>query len=238
MVHVRAADPSIAKPMLARVRLAWPADPHRWLLSAIRWVDASIRRAEGITEFSDDPGCVLRIAIRHTETAVDLQDGEIPAGSKFVELHLYNDHLIKNDTHGLKWGARFRRRLVASLAELADALQRDPQLQDVRAVRGRLASPLGRHRAQLARLSARFGFEPLAEDQPKHWTDSLHDLGENIWLVILGLAFGTQAHEHRSLRRWRGDVWISRERLIACFGHGRGADAPPGNEEGRAARSA
>jgi len=235
MADVRAAERSIDKPVLAPLvdaarRGARPiaVAPRHWLLSAIRWVDASIRRAEGIIDFSDNPGCVLRIAVRRTDCAVRLHDGEIPAGSKFVELHLYNDHLIKDDTHGLKWGTRFRKRLVASLAELAEALQRDPQFHDVRAVRGRLASPLDRRRAELARFAARFGFEPLGEDHRKHWTDSLHDLGENIWLVILGLAFGTQAHEHRSLLRWRGDVWISRGRLVERFGPGRARDASQG----------
>jgi hypothetical protein len=47
-----------------------------------------------------------------------------------------------------------------------------------------------------------------------------HDLAENLWLVALGFAFGAQAHERRSLLRWRGDVWISRARLLERFGPG------------------
>jgi hypothetical protein len=144
-----------------------------------------------------------------------LSDVSIDEGAKVVDLHLLNDHLLKDDGHGLMWGARFRHRLVASLRALACALDSAPRLRDVEALRARLASPLSRRQAELARFAARFGFE-LATDAPA--SARAHDLAENLWLLALGFAFGTQAHEHRSLVRWRSDVWISRARLLKRFG--------------------
>lgn len=242
MVHVRAEDRSIGDSMLARLGLAPSAQrprtraPRGWLVSVIRWADASISRADGIVDFTDDPDCILRIAVRRTDAPLRLSHDVIPAGATFLDLHFHNDHLLRDDAHGLKWGARFRNRLVVSLAELAEALEREPRLADVRAVRGRLASPLGRRHAELARFAARFGFEPVPDDH-RHWTDTLHDLGENIWLVMLGLAFGARAHEHRALLRWRGDMWLSRERLIGRFGRGRLEAARQGQGEGQAAHA-
>lgn len=241
MADVRAEDRSLGEARLALLRLSPPSPrpgagaPRGWLVSAIRWADATISRADGIVAFSDDPACILKIAVRRTDAPVRLAGGAIPAGATFLDLHFHNDHLLRDDARGLRWGARFRNRLAVSLGELAEALEREPWLADVRAVRGRLASPLGRRRAEIARFAARFGFEPLPDDH-RRWTDALHDLGEDIWLVMLGQAFGARAHERRSLRRWRGDVWISRERLIERFGGAR-ADAVKGEGRGPPAQA-
>ncbi len=85
-------------------------------------------------------------------------------------------------------------------------------------MRARVASPLGRRRSELVRLAARFGFAPPRREPSVRWAGRAHDVAENLWLLALALAFGTQVHEHHELRRWRGDVWISRSELLRRFG--------------------
>ena len=56
--------------------------------------DALLRHLYQIREFTDDPNCLLRLAIKQAGTPLRLSDGtRIMPGDPIGELHLWNDHV-------------------------------------------------------------------------------------------------------------------------------------------------
>ena len=65
------------------------------LVYLIYRLDALLRHFYRIREFTDDPNCLLRLAMKPASTPLSLSDGTmIMPGDPVGELHLWNDHLL------------------------------------------------------------------------------------------------------------------------------------------------
>jgi hypothetical protein len=182
-------------------------------------LDAWVRRSQGFVEFSDNPGCILRVVRGAAETELRLSDGVVVArGAPILDLHFWNERMPQaSDCRGLGWGGRFGRQLRLSFGELARVINTDPRLSNAVAIRGRLAFAGARNREESRRVGGWFGLEVPDHEAELPLAQRLHDAGEDLWLLALTYTFNPGSLHRRSVVRRRDDLWISRERLAARY---------------------
>lgn len=126
-----------------------------WQRRAIMLSDWLYRRLNGLDHPRSQVGPVLRLKVQTSRRAVRLADGTVVhRGDRIGVLHLDNRRVVRLHDAGLPPGAvglEFRRRLLASLGELARLTDPGGSLANVRA----FTATTIRHHA-LGRL----GFEP------------------------------------------------------------------------------
>jgi hypothetical protein len=192
-----------------------------WLRALVRRLDDALRRLYGVREFSDRPDCLLRIAIGRALDGIRLADGsEIPRGSAIIELHLWNEHLstlLSSRGNNLGWANALRRRVDASLGELADCIASDPFFAGVNALRARIVLVSRRRLPKLIRVARAFGFETVASDAPEPFGTRVHGFWENFFIRALVWTFNPTALRRAGLRRVRCEVWIPRDALLARY---------------------
>lgn len=198
-------------------------EPAKLLRRVIRMIDRFLRRLQGVFEFTSHPQCLLRIAMGRTREALRLADGEeLPAGARFADLHLWNEHLPPPQAGGpnFAWVKALRQQVVLSLGELAAYAEADPAMQDVAAFRARVAFAGARRQRKMVQIARRLGFEraPGAARPPPGRV--AHDFLDDIWLVGLIWTFNPRALRGHPLARRRNEFWISRSALITRFGSG------------------
>jgi len=188
-------------------------------LALVGSVDALLRSLNGIHEFTDDPECVLRIALTRAPSPVTLSDcTQIGAGEPVGALHLWNEHLPRYSGRGpdVAWACEIRRRVLHSMRLLATHIEREPGWQPVRAfcAATMLSKRLGE--TQIRRLAARHGFERI--EPPPSLLGKLHTLGDcfNTW--ALTRAFNPAALPRQPFLRGRCELWISRAVLLNRYG--------------------
>jgi YkoP domain len=194
-----------------------PSWPHR----LVRKLDDALRRFYGVREFSDQPGCLLRIALGRAAAGICLANGyEVPRGAAIIELHLWNEHLSRLSSSGSSLGAAatLRRQIDVSLCELADYIEFEPALAGIVALRARTALVPEKRLGKLLRIVRAFGFDTVARDAPDSLGTRVHDFWENflIW-ALAWTAFNPTARRRNGLLRPRCEVWISRDALMAKY---------------------
>lgn len=187
------------------------------LRNAVFDLESRLSRLDDVIEFSHSPDCVLRIAVRRLRSPVILVDARLEPGELVADLHYLNKHLPRLKRSGLAWGASFHRRMQKSFAALAVALEADPRLRDVKAVRGRMNSPYSRRPSEAARFAARFGLAPALQAEPVSLLQRAHELGDDLWFCALAWAYTPEALKRHAVLRWRGDVWSSRAQLLERY---------------------
>lgn len=191
--------------------------------AAVRGLDARLRRAQGVYEFSAEPECLLRVAIGRCGRDLRLGDGTaIARGERVGELHLWNERLPSMDASGadFRWATAMRRGMAASLRLLAAHIRDHADWDGIRAFRGETA--LDPHWGGWAGASVlgRLGLE-LLPPEPDSWPRPFTDFWENLYTWWLIWTFAPASL--RSKRFWRirrRQVWISRHRLLASTGDG------------------
>jgi len=186
-------------------------------------VDALLRSCYGICEFTNDPDCVLRVAVSAARIPVLLSDGtRIEIGDIVCALHFWNEQLPRYSVRGpdLGWASDMRRRVVHSLASLAEHVERAPEWRGVQAFRAEaaLSSRLGI--LQMRRLAGRYGFERV--EAPATMLRQLHAIGDCLNGWSLARAFNPGALARQRLLRDRHELWISRRRLLQIYARGGG----------------
>lgn len=188
---------------------------------AVLAIDRSLRRAQGIFEFSNDDDCILRIAVIPAETRILLPDGtQLRPEDPIVDLHLWNERLpgLVHDGSSLAWGASFRTRMRATLRLLAEYLASEPDLKKVKACRARVAFL----RDRLVQRAARhLGFVSAVPDQslPEH----VHEFLEVFLIYGLTWVFNPEALPHKACLPQRSYLWMSRKELFSRYGGSRAA---------------
>jgi hypothetical protein len=182
----------------------------------VRATDVGLRRWYGVREFTDDPACLLRLALAPAPHAVSLSDGtRIEAGETIAVLHIWNEQIPRFRRAGpdLGWAIGVRRRLLRSFAILARHLEHDPAWRDVRGIHACITFGSRRRRAQIRRAASRFGFDLIEEGAPA----GLHEFGENFLIWALTRGFNPSALRRQPFLRDRTEVWISRQRLLGRY---------------------
>jgi len=189
------------------------------LVHLIYQLDALLHQLYRIREFTDDPGCLLRLAVKCASTPLTLSDGtSIMPGDPVGELHLWNDHLLHFLSGGptLGWARRAHALMVHSLSLLADHVQNSPEWQRVQAFYADVPISPKRSLASVRRISLRYGFEPALRRRTV-W-HSVHDVIESLLLGGLAYAYNPAASHRQKFLRHRQRIWIGRTTLIRLYG--------------------
>lgn len=191
------------------------------LTRAVRGVDSLLRQRRRIQEFTDDDDCLFRISLEAASRSLTFPDGtSVREGDPVLNLHLWNEHLPSMPSTGpsAAWANAMKRGMRRSLAAVAHYLERERALDAVNAVHG--APPFGSRIGglQMLRTAQRFGFEVMDLDTPLVWRDHLHAAFDSMWLWSLAHAFNPGALKSKGLLRYRFQLWISRRKLLLCYG--------------------
>ena len=189
------------------------------LVYLIYRLDALLRHLYRIREFTDDPNCLLRLAIKQASTPLSLSDGtRIMPGDPVGELHLWNDHLLHFPSGGptLGWARRAHALMVHSLSLLADHVATEPEWQGVQAFFADVPISPKRSPASVRAVSRRYGFEPALRRRTV-WR-SVHDVIESLLLGGLAYAYNPAASHRQKFLRHRQRIWIGRTTLIRLYG--------------------
>jgi hypothetical protein len=135
-------------------------------------------------------------------------------------LHLWNEHLAALSLHnrGLGGATALRRRMAASLAEVADHLESDPSLHGVAALRARTAFVSRRRVRKLLRIAQAFGFDTAVSARPDPLPEQLGAFWQNFLIWALAWTFNPATLRRNGFLRQHCDLWISRTAIRARYG--------------------
>jgi hypothetical protein len=193
---------------------------------AVFGIDRWLRYRQGVSEYTDNRQCLFRIQPAKEEREVVLSDGtHLTAGALVLNLHLWNEHVPPMGPNGatMQWARALAQGIDLSLRELALHLRWTRSLDDVVALRADMRLGTAGQGAQLARIAARYGFEPACSSLDD--LGPMHRLAENVFIMLLVLATNPVALRSPVLRRDRTLVYLSRlalERRYAVTASRRG----------------
>ncbi len=184
----------------------------------IRRFDRWLRRCYGVTEFTWEPACLLRIQVARVPHAFRLPDVEISHGAPVLLLHLWNERIPPTPPAGpdLAYALRLRDGLIASLRLVARHIQETPALVDVQAIGGVTAHLAPRGVGGGYNLMRRLGFILLPYHSP---LGAFGEFWENFytwWLIWAYNAPGAKKHPLTKMRRM--EFWMSRGRFLKMYG--------------------
>lgn len=178
----------------------------------IRAIDRTLRRRTGVFEFCDDPDCIFRVSIGTAAYPLAVSDGEIPTGTKVLELHFWNEHFPAMPRTGptLSWAVKLRRRVASSSHLLARAMRTDPRLTGVQAVGGITPLFTPGEGSAAEGIFIRLGFAVTKHRNP---LGRFLEFWEEVyaWFLMWTFAKGNQRNL-RGLRRT--DFWMTAEEFL------------------------
>jgi hypothetical protein len=176
-----------------------------------------------IRQFSDDPECLLRVAVGRSPQEVRLTDGtRVGRGEPVAEVHFWSDHFLPYPPGGpnLAWAANMRKRTSRSLGLLAASLGREPWLAEVKAVHGEMALLSPSAWPGWKRLFERLGFQSIDAPRPAGFVRRFHDFWQSFLILGLVWASNPAGLRGRTLTLKRYHMWISRDALVARYANG------------------
>ena len=185
-------------------------------------IDAMVRRAAGIFEFSDDPACLLRLGLGRSDIDLVLSDGTtVRPGDWVGQFHLWNEHIPRMSAAGpdLRWGVKFYRGMMTSLEALTVYVQMDDRFTWVNAFHGEVAVLQREDVPAAIQLFQRLGFDTQEQPTPTNLAGRFRTFWENLytwWLMWAYQPASLQGKAFRHLARF--DMWISRTELLKRFG--------------------
>ena len=191
MASERAASGIGVVTVLGSASTSWPDE--LWA-GSVSLFDSIIRTYYGVYEFTDDPGCVLRVGLSQARASLSLSDGmRVEYGELVGTLHWWNEHLPWYSPKGpdLGWACAMRDHVLHSLRSLAAYVESESAWREIRALRGDAALSARLGIWQVQRVVGRYGFErvPTEVSIPRR----LHALGESFTLWSLTRAFNPAA---------------------------------------------
>ncbi|HJT07310.1 MAG TPA: hypothetical protein VJ747_10305 [Stellaceae bacterium] len=187
----------------------------------VRGVDALLRQRQHIREFTADNECLFRVAVAEARASLHLSDETfVRLGDPILELHFWNEHVppMPADGPSAAWANLMKRLIRRSLVLTALYLEQERALASIVALHG---APPFRSRvgtAQMLRAAKRFGFDVVQPDAPGNWRSVIHEVLDGILIWALLLAFNPSAQRGDGMSRHRYHLWISRRKLLCCFG--------------------
>jgi hypothetical protein len=175
-----------------------------------RWLEAWFRRVYRMEPLNDDPDCLFAFNLyRYRGPEVRLQcGGVVRAGDTVLEIHFRREALLPLIQSGdpAKMGLGLVRMGDRDIPRLAEALERDPHLREVRALHALTLFHRG---------ISRYGFEVREVEQPhlERWFTWWHRL-----LMARDHARGAERVRPHVETLVTKHVWISRDELVRLFG--------------------
>ena len=187
------------------------------LRRAISALDGYLSQQHGVSPFSDDDKCILRVAIIPAGRTVRLSDGiTIGPDDLIADVHCWNERIPSMPKGGanLAWAQQVSTRLRFSLGLLADAMVNDPRLLPAQACRAKVNFVgLGCSNASVSRIIHRLGYEDVDEGA-KTMRVLAHDALENILISALVWTHNPEALKREKMIRERRPVWSSRAKML------------------------
>jgi hypothetical protein len=190
-------------------------------------LDAHLRRANGVFEFSEAPGCILRAAKVGAPWSFGLSDGAVVrAGDPAIELHLWNERLprMEQGAPTIAWASRMSRGFIRSFKLLARHLDAHAEFDDVAAIFSILPLVPRERTDQLLRVCGAVGLERIADGPRPRPLGRARRVGENILGLLLTLAANPASASVGVLARVRTPVAMSRATLRRRHGDRSGGE--------------
>ncbi len=183
--------------------------------------DAFLRKLYGVFEFNDQPGQIFRLQREHAPMEIYLSDGtHLHKGDPILMLHLWNEHIPPIGPRGpdFVWAKNSLELLRTSLEELALWLKGDPDFSPIKALCGDTALVPPSDARSAGRLLRRLGFDLIPR---RSFLGRFGEFWENLYAWSLMWAFNpTSLRKKQLIKLRRTWVCISRQKLIAMYGHG------------------
>jgi hypothetical protein len=203
------------------------------LAALILVIDRSLRRLQGVFEYSHKPDCLFRIRFNRLRTEVALSDGTLGRpGDPVVELHLWNEHIPVLPATGpsLAWGRQFNRCFAESLRELARFLMSKREFLNITMIRANMSVGSKAQSDQLHRIVSRHGFEIVPDPAGLSLSLHLRRFGENILYWLLTLVSNPAAARSNKFWRSRSLIYLSRRVLERKYAAADERPFTPGHE--------
>ena len=184
----------------------------------IRVIDWLLRKLNGVFEFCDDPDCVFRVSVGVSKYPLPVPDGELPTGTKVLELHFWNEHMPPMPTNGSVIGpaVKLRRKVASSAQRLAEAIENNPRLEGVRALGGVTPLFIPGDRSAAEGIFRRLGFSVTPHKNP---LGRFMEFWEEVYAWFLMWAFAHGNQNRRSMRGLRrSDFWIPADDFLRLYG--------------------
>ena len=194
---------------------------HFWLDKIIFRLDRLLSRWLSVVEYTHDPTCILRITLGRLDQDFVLTDGTAGhAGERFIDLHLWNEHIPAMPKEGasIAWARQMSLCFQHSLRQLARYLASRPDLDDISLVRCTMMFASGERDDQMVRMIGRYGFELVPPTTTVTLGERARRLGENVMISLIVLARNQAALRRDTLRRGRTRVFMSRKVLEQRYG--------------------
>src|SRR5215467_690005 len=199
---------------------------HFWPDKIVFGLDRLLSRWQSVVEYTHDPTCILRITLGRLDQDFVLTDGTAGhAGERFIDLHLWNEHVPAMPKEGasIAWARQMSLCFQHSLRQLARYLASHADLDDISLVRCTMGFAGQERNDQMVRLIGRYGFEFVPPATTVTMAEHVRRLGENILISLIVLARNQAALRRDTLRRGRTRAFMSRKVLEQRYG--RGADS-------------
>ncbi len=189
--------------------------------AGVRAIDLALQRHYHVFEFTDDPQCILRVALSVNARDFVLSDSvHIARGEPILELHFWNERLPALPRHGasLGWGIEVARRARYSLCLLAEYLACKPRFNPVRALHGESGFLEVGQFAEMRTLIEHLGFDFVSGDVPG-WRVWQYAFWQNLFSWWLMWTFNPASlHSKHFNDIARSELWMSRTKLMKKFG--------------------
>jgi len=179
-------------------------------------VDGWLRRHLGVFEYSERHDCFLRAQVALLRSRVVLSDGTVgDLGERVIHLHFWNEHVppIPSQGPSLAWARRFNRCFIQSLRDLARFLADNPQFADIAIIRANMSIGSKAQSDRLRRITARHGFEVIADGLERSYSEYARWFGEDILYWLLTIACNPSAARLSKFWRNRTSIYLSRKIL-------------------------
>lgn len=190
-------------------------------------IDKTLRARLEIFEYSDCPDCIFRVQLVTIANDIALSDGtRLPADSRLINLHLWNEHVPPFPARGptLGWARRISRDLEISLGELAAFLASSRAVKDVTAIGATMMFGSTEQTELIAHLAERYGFVRALDPTASHSiAQRLHLVGESILISMIVLSHNPAAFRLDRFARDHVPVYLHRAELMRRFGAPNGA---------------
>lgn len=186
--------------------------------SLVHGLDALLRRAYGVFEFSHSRDCILRLQVATASHPLSFSEGAIPAGEKVLVIHVWNEHMLAMPPGGpdLAWTKKMFQAFLKSLGELADYIISEPAMGNVRAVGGISVLLFSGDRSSGAKFMQKLGFTIMPYTNPlgrfgKFWEDFYS------WMLMWTYNPGSVRYRHL-MGFERAEFWMPVEEFVQKYG--------------------
>ena len=184
----------------------------------IRLFDRFLRWRLGVFEFCEDPSCLIRLRLARAPHSIPLSDGEIPAGAKLLELHLWNERVQRMPPEGadLRMAIGIRRMFIFSCQAAAREMQHNPRFSGIEVVGGITVLFYPGEGSGGEKLFKRLGFTLFPYHNP---LGRFGEFWENLFTWSLMWAYNAPSLRQRHLLRLhRTEMWMSAKEFILRYG--------------------